>query len=556
MENRQQSHCLTLMHWREIRLKKNAYRSTCRILRCLFESPLRNYSKRIWQQPKQKYSTAPWFVEEASRLLVHSKQSCLSTIAPMTPLFEVSTPGGSSNVILDVLFSQSPLSTVQHLQNDFCKFHENQFFIYLFKTGFVDIRSSNTGELFQRIHLVSKIGPNVKLKWKELSWNVNQESFTIGSTKDSKSNNTKGIVKNLLNFSVYPLQILHHLEIHREIFGSDVVDAEISSDLLLIMHANKHIVNIYSMKHLISEQYSQFRKIYLGQRDPVSGCVVGTHPDGIPVNVTVHTRPPCLFHTSSHQHHLEMAICGIDDASLLTLTCPLKAPFQFCISEWHSFPSGNEKVIDGGTFEDNNVMAIQPHRLFTHPDDSSRLIYVTGAKVVVYEVRESQSGTAKKMKKKKWIEEQFQCDTQKLTPSKPSNEHDRENIVKISCQGRKRKKRQLYGSPALFDLENDGDGTTVVAVSYSPEMELLALLVSNGDETSNDRVLFYDNINGKFVKSVELPTQFHCHSHSDEMDQFVGINFDTIVHCRRDTERHSSRWSCAIFNNSFNFHAV
>ena len=248
--------------------------------------------------------------------------------------------------------------------------------------GWLTRRSLNSGELLQRVFLSST------LKFKHVFWETDLQRIAVKSIHlKSGSENFQNMQSHanahprpflyLAVLEVAPLRFLALIPIEKTIFGQGVVDVSLSIGLLGVMYQsrkmcffsldkileeNTHVVQLY-------ENYSPPTNSNHGNMvvDSVGGeqGMVGEYPFGLPVNVSLTSRPPVLFESSSYQH-----VMSFGGHPWHYIVCPYRGSSVFQVRSLK-----DDAPVKGGVLE-TDVLSVEPDQAYFHCDHSGRLLHI------------------------------------------------------------------------------------------------------------------------------------------------------------------------------------
>lgn len=201
--------------------------------------------------------------------------------------------------------------------------------IVLQKGGWLTFYDGAQGQKRQSVFLSNSVN------YREMVCDSESSSIVLKSTRLMMDDREEGIFirrsRSLLSMMVFhfpPLAFTAHFSVSKHIFGSNIVDAVISHDLLIVMHSDDSL-RAYSLSYIFEKvkRWLRFRwLIYMCNKD-LSGFGFqftlrhfnigdvdesdlefryGQHPVGFPYNVDITHLPPCLFQVKSKQHHLQI----------------------------------------------------------------------------------------------------------------------------------------------------------------------------------------------------------------------------------------------------------
>ncbi|XP_068101634.1 DDB1- and CUL4-associated factor 17 isoform X2 [Hyperolius riggenbachi] len=314
-----------------------------------------------------------------------------------------------SEKIEDAMLCECPLGEPLHEQSDY-----TASLIAVTGHNWLLRIAADTGETLQKVYLGSY------RKFRYITWDVPQETLVLKSVqKNGASENQQSTVMFYFAiFSVYPLSLVGVLEIDKNVFGSNVSDAMISSGMLIIMHS-VGLVRLYSFERIMEQCMQQ--KYVLGETCTWKGetGTVGDYPFGIPCNITLTERPEVLFE----------------------VPC-LENAFQVGGYPWHYIITPNKKK-DKGTYHiraladhtlakngvlDMKYYSLEPDWIHFHPDASERIIHVGPDRISVLRLKELE-------------EDSCQYEVKEEFGILAMRDHTVNNLVTVTASGRLVKRR-------------------------------------------------------------------------------------------------------------------
>ncbi|XP_045910350.1 DDB1- and CUL4-associated factor 17 [Micropterus dolomieu] len=353
--------------------------------------------------------------------------------------------------------------------------------------------SAETGEELQRVYLSSNH------KFRYLGWDVSQETFYVKSVQNKvtsvarQAGISQSTVMHLAIFHVFPLEIVGILEINKKVFGNGVTDVVLSQGVLAVSHSNKS-VKLYSFEHIV--QRNLLEKLTLGKQSSIpGGKIVGDFPFGIPVNLQITDCPPVLFESCSDN--------GIQIGGY---------PWHYIFTPPHKNHKGTHHIcsLKDSTMATNGIQnmdccSLESDWIFFHPDNSGRIIHVGPTTINVRKILgELNSGLPSK------VAEDFSLTTYRN--NNPTSQ------VTVTSSGRTVKRR-------FHQLDDDPDQETFRMVEYEDELDLLAVVVTNGEEgEGRAHIRLHDNLSGQLLRTVDL-----VESWDETYRHEVFFDKDTIV---------------------------
>ncbi|KAM8854673.1 DDB1- and CUL4-associated factor 17 isoform 2-T2 [Spinachia spinachia] len=338
--------------------------------------------------------------------------------------------------------------------------------------------SAETGEALQRVYLSSKH------KFRYLGWDVSQEMFYVKSVQNKatslarQAGVTQDTVMHLAIFNVFPLQIVGILEINQKVFGNGVTDVVLSQGVLVVSHSNKS-VKLYSFEHIVQRYLKE--TLTLGKQSPLlGGKTVGDVPFGIPVNIQITDWPPVLFEVSCTNNSVQMG----------------GYPWHYIYTPPHKNHKGTHHIcsLKDSTMASNgiqnmNCCSLESDAIFFHPDDSGRILHVGPATI---------------------------------------------NVLKII--GKPNNGSEVFQE---FSMKIHRQNNTFRTVEYEDELDLLAVVVTNGAEgEGRAQIRLHDNQSGQLLRTVDLVELW-----DETFRHELFFDKDTIVHI----EQKNTSFCCHVY---------
>ena len=234
----------------------------------------------------------------------------------------------------------------------------------------------DSGKPLQQVYL------STKYKFKSIAWETDLYRIVLKSIHFKSSTTRAGqpgstsssLLMYLAVFSVAPLEVLTVLQIDKNVFGQDVVDATVNSGFLVIMHQS-YWMEFYNFEEIIQNYSSavklgspcKFHKLNpLNETaNQVSMDIVGHYPYGLPLNVHFLSKPTPLFQISSNHYFV-----------------------SFGGKPWHyiNIPKGLDSVfhvsaLEGNVLAKNGVLtsdtlSIESDQAYFHRDHSGRILHI------------------------------------------------------------------------------------------------------------------------------------------------------------------------------------
>uniref|UniRef100_A0A3B4ABM0 DDB1 and CUL4 associated factor 17 n=1 Tax=Periophthalmus magnuspinnatus TaxID=409849 RepID=A0A3B4ABM0_9GOBI len=372
----------------------------------------------------------------------------------------------------DALLCQTPLDKTLETPMD-----QKPNLLVLTTNNWLYRLSAQTGKELQRIYL----SPNHRFKY--LGWDVSQEVLYVKSVQNKESAGiTHNTLMHLAVFKAFPLQIMGIIEINKKVFGNSVSDVVLSQGVLAVSYSNKS-VKLYSSEH-----------IFQRQSPLLGGKTVGEFPYGIPVNVHITDSLPVIFEVSCSHTGMQIGY-----------------PWHFIHTPPHKKHTGTYHIcsLKDCTPARNGIRnmkccSLETDVIMFHPDDTGRIIHVGPKSIEVLKIVDDLNSLASSM-----IVEDF---------SIIIDEHrNRSPRVTVTSSGRTVKQR-------YDQLDDDPNQETFRMVEYEDELDLLAVVVTHGEEGAV-QVRLYDNQNGELLRTIELTESWdETYRHELIFDK------DTIVH--------------------------
>ncbi|XP_042351115.1 DDB1- and CUL4-associated factor 17 isoform X2 [Plectropomus leopardus] len=402
----------------------------------------------------------------------------------------------------DALLCQSPLDRTLAFPSD----HKPSL-LALTANNWLYRLSAETGEELQKVYLSSNH------KFRYLGWDVSQEMFYVKSVQNKETSLerqagiTRDTVMHLAIFHVFPLQIVGILEISKKVFGNGVTDVVLSQGVLVVSYSNKS-VKLYSFERIIQSYLTE--KLTLGKRSSLlEGKTVGDAPFGIPVNIQITDYPPVLFEVSCANNCVQIG----------------GYPWHYIYTPPHKKDKGTHHIcslmdstmaVNG--IQNMNCCSLESDGIFFHPDDSGRIIHVGPANINILKILQMTSGLQSK------VVEDFSMKTHRN--NNPTSQ------VTVTSSGRTVKRR-------FHQLDDDPDQETFRMVEYEDELDLLAVVVTNGEEgEGRAQIRLHDNQSGQLLRTVDLVEPWdETYRHELFFDK------DTIVHI----EQKNTNFCCHVY---------
>ncbi|XP_058479281.1 DDB1- and CUL4-associated factor 17 [Solea solea] len=403
----------------------------------------------------------------------------------------------------DALLCQSPLDKTLASSSD----HKPSL-LALTADNWLYRLSAETGEELQRVYLSSNH------KFRYLSWEVSQETFYVKSiqNKETPLQRQAGITHNtvmhLAIFHVFPLQIVGIVEINRQVFGKGVIDVVLSQGVLAVSYSNKS-VKLYSFEHIVNRFMTE--TLVLGESSSLlGGKTVGGAQVGIPVNIQITDCPPVLFEVPCSNNGVQIG--GYPWHYIYT-------PPHKKYKGTHHVCSLMDNIMATDGIQNMNCCSLESDGIFFHPDDSGRIIHIGPTTINVLKILgELNSGLPSK------VIEDFSMKTLR--------NNNLTSQVTVTSSGRTVKRR-------FHQLDDDPDQETFRMVEYEDELDLLAVVVTNGEEGEGRALIrLHNNQNGQLQRKIDLLEPWdETYRHDLFFDK------DTIVHI----EQKHSNFCCHVY---------
>ncbi|XP_067372426.1 DDB1- and CUL4-associated factor 17 isoform X2 [Channa argus] len=345
-----------------------------------------------------------------------------------------------------------------------------------------------------------------------LGWDVSQETLYVKSVQNKETplarqaGLTQNTVMHLAIFDAFPLQPVGILEISKKIFGNGVTDVALSQSVLAVSYSNKS-VKLYSLEHIVHRYMTE--KLTLGKQSLLlGGKTVGEAPFGIPVNIQITECPPVIFEVSCSNNGVQIG----------------GYPWHYIYTPPHKHHKGTHHIcslkdnfLATGGIQNMNCCSLESDCIFFHPDDSGRIIHVGPTTINVLKILgELISGLPSKVVK------DFSMMTQRENNSQ----------VTVTSSGRRVKRR-------FHQLDDDPDQETFRLVEYEDELDLMVVVVTNGEEGEGKaRIRLHDNQSGQLQRTIDLVEPW------DETFQHeLYFDKDTIIHI----EQKNTNFCCHVY---------
>ncbi|XP_061579517.1 DDB1- and CUL4-associated factor 17 [Cololabis saira] len=480
---------------RGVRDAGTLYRHCLRVLKGIMLQEKRDFIK-VWS--KTSKSTIMY---ENGKVYFENYQSCYSCVQAEPQRLYKLPKRPKQEKIEDALLCQSPLDKTLSTPSD----HKSSL-LALTANNWLYRISAETGKELQKVYL----SPNHKFRY--LGWDVSQETFYVKSVQNKEtplarqagiSHNT---VMHLAILHVFPLQIVGIVEINKKVFGNGITDVVLSQGVLAVSYSNKS-VKLYSFEHIVKNYLTE--TLTLGKQSPLSGNTpVGDVPFGIPINIQITDCPPVLFEVSCSNNGVQIG----------------GYPWHYIYTPPHKRHRGTHHIrsLQDSTMAVNgiqnmNCCSLESDGIFFHPDDSGRIIHVGPNSIKVLKIL----GELNDPLPSKVVE-----DFSMMTHRNPSPQ------ITVTSSGRTVKRR-------VYQLDDDPCKETFRMVEYEDELDLLAVVVTNGEEEEGRaQIQLHDNQTGQIQRKIDLVEPWdETYRHELFFDK------DTIVHI----EQKNSNFCCHVY---------
>lgn len=369
--------------------------------------------------------------------------------------------------------------------------------------------STDTGKELEKVYL----SPN--LKFKHLSWDFCPEMFYVKTVqnKDTSVERQAGIVNNTIMhiaiFRTFPLQIVGIMEIDKRIFGNGITDVVLSQGALVVSYSNK-LVKLYSCEHIFEKYITE--ELTLGEQSSLLGDkTVGEFPFGIPVNIHIDECPPVLFEVSCSNNAVQVG--GYPWHYIYT-------PPQKNHKGSYHISSLTDHMLATNGIQTMDCCSLESDMIFFHPDDSGRIIHFGPKSINVLKIlSELNSSLPSEIVK----DFSMTVDRQNSSPTPQ---------VTVTSSGRTVRRR-------VQQLDDDPDQETFRLVEYEDELDLLTVLVTNGEEEQGRaHIQLHDNLSGKLLRRVELDERW-----DETFRHELFFDKETVVHIAQQ----STNFCCHVY---------
>ena len=253
---------------------------------------------------------------------------------------------------------------------------------YLIKTIFLGIRTISVGRYDSvNNHITtSPFSFNIPVTYKEVNVDFETSYIYVKSTRKPKPSD---VLVSFAVFSYPPLEFVAQFHIHRSTFGMNITDAEVAQNILMVMEgqAQASVTRLYNLQHILEKRhpcklddYIQKLDIYRNLHHVHREGVVGNIAFGVPTNLDILERPPCLYSIKSYKQYIEISPA----ADMKFINCDINS---------REFKLNN--LADGALVNNGNVGKLDEEARLNfrfHPDDSSRTIFMHPPHLSIYEI--------------------------------------------------------------------------------------------------------------------------------------------------------------------------
>ncbi|XP_034417860.1 DDB1- and CUL4-associated factor 17 [Cyclopterus lumpus] len=484
---------------RGIRDAGSLIRHSMEVLRGILLQDNRDFIN-VWNK-----SSKSTIMYENGKIYLENYQNCYSCVHAEPQLLYKLPKRSKLEKFEDALLCQSPLDRTLASPSA-----QKPSLLVLTANNWLYRLSVETGEELQRVYLSSKH------KFRYLSWDVSQEMFYVKSVQNKETafarqaGITHNTVMHLAIFHVFPLQIVGILDINKKVFGNGVTDVVLSHGVLVVSYSNKS-VKLYSFEHIVQMYLTE--KLTLGKPSSLlGGETVGDVPFGIPVNIQITEWPPVLFEVSCANNSVQIG--GYPWHYIYT-------PMHKNHKGTHHICSLKDSTVASNGIQNMNCCSLESDGIFFHPDDSGRIVHVGPATINVLKILVELNNDFPSK-----VVEDFSMKTHR------KNNPTSQVTVTVTSSGRTVKKR-------FQQLDDDPDQDTFRIVEYEDELDLLAVVVTNGEDgEGRAQIQLHDNQSGQLLRTVHLLEPWdETYRHELFFDK------DTIVHI----EQKNNSFCCHVY---------
>ncbi|XP_047457174.1 DDB1- and CUL4-associated factor 17 [Mugil cephalus] len=487
-----------LLSWRSrgVRDAGTLTRHSMKVLRGILLQENRTFSK-VWS----KTSKSP-IMYESGKIYFENYQNCYSCVHAEPQILYKLPKRSKHEKIENALLCQSPLDQTLSSASD-----HKPCLLALTANNWLYRLSAETGKELQRVYL------SPRYKFRYLGWDVSQETFYVKSVqnKDTPLARQAGITQNtvmhLAIFHVFPLQVVGILEINKKAFGNGITDVVLSQGVLAVSYSNKS-VKLYSFEHILQRYLTE--TVTLGKQSRLlGGKTVGDEPFGVPINIQITDCPHVLFEVSCSSNGVQIG--GFPWHYIHT-------PPHKRHSGTHHICSLTESIMAKNGIQNMDCFSLESDEIFFHPDESGRIVHIGPTTINVLKI----IGELNNVLPSKVVED-FSMTTHRNDPA---------SQVTVTSSGRAVKRR-------FHHLDDDSHQETFRMVEYEDELDLLAVVTTNGEEgEGRAHVRLHDNQSGRLQRKVELVEPWdETYRHELFFDK------DTIVH----VEQKNSNFCCHVY---------
>ncbi|XP_056914754.1 DDB1- and CUL4-associated factor 17 [Takifugu flavidus] len=472
-------------------------RHNMKVFRNLLFQDNRSFIK-VWSR-----SSKSTIMYESGKIYFENYLNCYSCVHSVPQVLYKLPQRSKLEKFEDALLCQSPLGNVLSNPSD----HKPSL-LALTANGWLYRLSAETGEELQKVYL----SPNIKFRY--LGWDVSQETVYIKSVQNKETalerqaGITQNTVMHLAIFHVFPLQIVGILEINKRVFGNGVTDVVVSQGAIVVSYSNKS-VKLYSFEHILQRHLTE--RLILGKQSSLlEGKTVGDFPFGIPRNIHITDCPPLLFEVLCSNNSVQIG--GYPWHFIYT-------PPQKNHRGTHHVCSLKDCSLAINGVQSMSCNSLESDAMFFHPDDSGRMIHVGPTIINVLKLVSDRSNDMQSR-----VVKDFSMATHRS--SNPTQQ------LTVTSSGRTVKRR-------FHQLDDDPDQETFRMVEYEDELDLLAAVVTDGNEgEGRAHIQLYDNQSGQLLRNVAL-----SESWDETFPHELFLDKDTIVHIE---QKNSTFW-CHVY---------
>ncbi|XP_017279940.1 DDB1- and CUL4-associated factor 17 isoform X2 [Kryptolebias marmoratus] len=473
------------------------YRHCLKVFRGVLLQESRSFIK-VWSKTSKSA-----IMYENGNIYFENYQNCYSCVhAEPQSLYRL-PKRSKQEKIKDALLCQSPLEQTLPSPSD-----HSPSLLALTANNWLRRFSAETGKELQSVYL----SPNFNFKY--LGWNASQETFYVKTiqNKETPLARQAGVAHNtfmyLAVFHVFPLQIVGILEINKKGFGSGITDVVMSQGVLAVSYSNKK-VKLYSFEHIVQRYLTE--TLTLGKQSSLlGGKKVGDFPFGIPVNIQITDSLPVLFEASSNNG---VQIGGYPWHFIYT-------PPQKNQRGTHHICSLKDSTLATNGIQNMNCCCLESDAIFFHPADSRRIIHIGPTTMNVLKILGEVNSPLPST-----IVEDFSLLIHRNNTSPSSG-------VTVTSSGRTVRRR-------FHQLDDDSSQETFRLVECEDELDLLAAVVTNGEEEeARAHIRLHDNQTGTLQRKIDLVEPW-----DETYPHVLCFDKDTIVHI----EQRNTSFCCHVY---------